>query len=262
MALEGRIALVGGASRGIGRGCAEALAAAGATVWLAARDAETLEGVRASLEQPPGPAHRAVPIDFQNRSAVETTLTELISRAGQPLIVVNNTGGPAPGLATDSDPDLFAAAFEAHLLAAQTVSRLVVPGMKEAGYGRIINVISTSVTSPIAGLGVSNTIRGAMANWGRTLAAELGRFGITVNNILPGYIATERLELFMARRAELAGVSETEMRQIMSDSVPVGRLGTPADIGTVVAFLASPAAGYINGVNLPVDGGRLVALNN
>jgi 3-oxoacyl-[acyl-carrier protein] reductase len=136
----------------------------------------------------------------------------------------------------------------------------VLPGMKASGYGRIVNVISTSVKEPIRNLGVSNTIRGATASWAKTLAGELGAFGITVNNVLPGYTQTQRLEQILNDRTKATGKSSAEIEQAMLATVPVGRFAKPAEIAAAIAFLASPAAAYINGINVPVDGGRMQSL--
>lgn len=254
-------ALVGGGSQGIGRGSAEALASAGASVTLLSRDPVALETARDELPQPAEQGHGYVAVDFGAWEEVRDAVAADVAANGPVAILVNNTGGPGAGSIREADPEALAAAFEQHILSYQASVHAVQPGMADNGYGRIINIISTSVVTPIRGLGVSNTIRGAVANWGRTLAAEVGGEGITVNNILPGYIDTSRLQTSMSRRAELAGTTTEEIEDIIRASVPVGRLGSPEDIGAVVAFLASPAAGYINGVNLPVDGGRLVNLN-
>lgn len=259
--LEGRRAAVGGASQGIGRGCAASLAAAGATVTVMARNDAALQEVREALPRPADQDHRAISVDFARGKNARDVLLAAVAADGPMTVLINNTGGPSPGPMEVAEPAALAAAFEQHVLAYQGSVQAVLPGMIDAGYGRIINIISTSVVTPIRNLGVSNTIRAAVANWGRTLAAELGHHGVTVNNVLPGFIDTARLEASMTRRAELTGTPLDEMRKTITESVPVGRLGTPADIGAVVAFLASPAAAYVNGVNLPVDGGRLVALN-
>ena len=261
LTLEGHRALVGGASKGIGRGCAEALAARGTTVTLMARHADTLETVRDGLPRPAGQDHTFIGVDFANWEDVRDAAAADIEANGPVAILVNNTGGPEAGPIREADPESFAAAFQQHTLTNQALVQVVQPGMIDMEYGRIINIISTSVVTPIRGLGVSNTIRGAVANWGRTLAGELGPLGITVNNVLPGYIDTERLQESMTRRAGLAGTAPDEIADVVVASIPARRLGTPADVGAVVAFLASPAAGYVNGVNLPVDGGRLVNLN-
>ncbi len=261
LSLEGLRAVVGGGSQGIGRGCAEALAASGATVTLLARDAGALTAVAEVLPRPIDQDHAFIAVDFGSWEDVRDAVTADIGAHGAVAILVHNTGGPGAGPARGADPEEYAAAFQQHLLSGQALVQSVVPGMVELGYGRIINIISTSVVTPIRNLGVSNTIRGAVANWARTLASELGPDGITVNNVLPGYIDTDRLRTSNVRRAELAGTTPEEIAAAQAASVPVGRLGTAADIGAAVAFLASPAAGYINGANLPVDGGRLVSLN-
>lgn len=261
LSLAGRTALVGGASQGIGKGCAEALASAGAAVVLMARSPEALDAVRASLPTPSGQTHRSRAVDFRDWRVVGNAVRAEVEQHGPITIVLNNTGGPGVGSAREASPAAFVDGVALHVGSFQATLAEVQHGMVEARYGRVINIISTSVVSPIRNLGVSNTVRGAVANWGRTLATELGPHGITVNNVLPGYIDTERLATSTIRRAELAGTTPQAMAEAITASVPVGRLGTPADIGAVVAFLASPAAAYVNGINLPVDGGRLVALN-
>ncbi len=261
LALEGRRALVGGGFPGIAGGSAEALAGHGASVTLLARNSETLESTRDNLPTPVGQHHGFIAVDFASWEDVRGAAGADVAANGPVAVLVNNTGGPSAGPMHEADPDSFAAAFEQHVLVNQALTGVVAPGMADEGYGRIINIISTSVMSPIRGLGVSNTIRAAVANWARTLAAELGGSGITVNNILPGYIDTDRLRATNRRRAELAGVTVEELAASQVASIPVRRLGTPADVGVAVVFLASPEAGYINGVNLPVDGGRMVSLN-
>ena len=226
-----------------------------------ARRAEVLEDLAAALPRPADQSHDSLAVDFSSWQDVRTAVSDQVDAVGPVTLLVNNTGGPGFGELQEAEPEALAAGFEQHVLAFQALTKAVLPGMIEAGFGRIVNIISTSVVTPIRQLGVSNTIRGSVANWGRTLAAELGSSGVTVNNVLPGYIDTERLEASMSRRAEAAGVSFDEMAERVTASVPAGRLGTPEDIGATVAFLCSPAAGYVNGVNLPVDGGRLVSLN-
>lgn len=171
-------------------------------------------------------------------------------------IVVLNSGGPPPGPAHEADIEQFEAAFRQHLLAFQAVVRAVVPGMKERNYGRIINVISTSVKQPLHDLGVSNTIRGAVAQWSKTLSNELGPFGITVNNVLPGATATERLATIIRNKSIKSGMIEEQVRLGMLHEIPLGRFAQPEEIAYAVAFLAGPSGAYINGINLPVDGGR------
>jgi len=174
--------------------------------------------------------------------------------------LINNTGGPAPGTILVAAPEQLISAFSNHILCNQILVQAIVPGMKEAGFGRIVNIISTSVKQPIPGLGVSNTIRGAVASWSKTLAGELGAFGITVNNVLPGYTRTDRLNSLIERKTKQSGKSIQEVEKDMIQDIPTNRFGQPEEIASAVAFLVSEAAGYVNGINLPVDGGRLSCL--
>lgn len=257
ISLEGRRALVCGSSQGIGRAAAETLAGLGARVTLLARNAESLEATRASL---PGDGHDTLTADFRDPAAVQQAVAAHIAATGPYQVLVNNTGGPPGGPAHTADPDAFEAAFRQHLVVNQLLVQAVLPGMKSAGYGRIVNVISTSVKEPIRGLGVSNTVRGAVAAWAKTLAGELGPFGITVNNVLPGFTATSRLDYIFDTKAEKTGMARTDVEAEALATVPLGRFAQPAEIGAAIAFLASPAAAYITGINLPVDGGRTGSL--
>lgn len=260
LSLNGRHALVCGATQGIGRAVAHELAAAGAKVTLIARDPVKLNAVLAALPGHEGVHHAALAVDMGDTAGLAALLDAQKERMGRVDILVNNTGGPAPGKAHESEVGAFEAAFRQHLMAFQTLARAVVPGMKQQGWGRVINIISTSVKQPLPDLGVSNTVRGAVANWGKTLANELGPFGITVNNVLPGATSTERLQAIIARKAERTGGSIEAAAREMSDEVPLKRFARPEEIAYAVAFLASDAAAYINGINLPVDGGRTGSL--
>lgn len=257
--LQGKRALVCGASRGIGRACAVALAQQGAEIVAAARDADRLEKLIRELPAGDGREHACIPVDLSDREALNDAMGDATSR-GPIEIIVNNSGGPAAGSAIDADPLAFENAFRQHLIADQIILQKLLPGMKTAGYGRVINIISTSVKEPIPGLGVSNVIRGAVASWAKTLAGELGPFGITVNNVLPGFTATERLEYIFRRRAEISGQTYEAVRDQALSQVPAGRFASPEETAAAVVFLASPAASYINGINLPVDGGRTASL--
>ncbi|MBN4060226.1 SDR family oxidoreductase [Planctomycetaceae bacterium AH-315-I19] len=255
--LTGKRALICGSTAGIGLACAHELASLGASITLLARNDEKLRKVQADL--PPGD-HQHIAADFSDPGAVHSAANEALERAGTHHILINNTGGPPGGRAIDASPDEFVCAFHAHLVCNQHLARALVPGMREAGFGRIINIISTSVKAPIPGLGVSNTIRGAVASWAKTLASELGPDGITVNNVLPGFTDTERLSSLFSAKADKQGASLEDIRAAAVASIPARRLALPEETAFAVAFLASPSASYINGINLPVDGGRLQSL--
>ena len=257
--LSGKHALVCGASVGIGRAAAHELALLGADVTVLARRADALQDVVAALPRSGVQKHDWIAVDVSNGDALRAQV-EALAGSNPVHILVNNTGGPPGGAAHDADVPAFLDAFNKHLVANQIIVQSVLPGMRAAGFGRIVNVISTSVKEPIAGLGVSNTIRGAVASWAKTLSAELGPHGITVNNVLPGYTRTQRLDQILQDRAEATGKSEAEVAAAMLATVPAGRFAEAAEIGGTIAFLCSPAAGYINGINLAVDGGRTKSL--
>lgn len=259
LTLEGKNALVCGSTQGIGRACAIEFARLGAFVTLMARHSEALEKVHAELPTDHGQKHGVIQADFSDWQAVQQRAGEFVTAGGPVHILLNNTGGPPAGPVFEAQPEDFLKAMTQHVLCNQVLAQICAPGMRDAKYGRIINIISTSVIMPIKGLGVSNTIRAAVANWARTLAAELGPFGITVNNILPGFTDTARLRSLLQGRASRAGISLEEVQRDSMASIPARRFGTPEEIAHAAAFLASPAAAFINGVNLPVDGGRLAA---
>lgn len=257
LSLEGKHALVGGGSRGIGRATAEALATLGARVTLLARDAAVLDQACAALT---GSGHHVLVADAADPAALRRTVDAHIAAHGPVTIVINNSGGPPGGPAHLADTDAYAAAFRQHLLAAHQLVQAALPAMRAAGWGRVVNVISTSVKEPIRDLGVSNTVRGAVAAWAKTLAGELGRDGITVNNVLPGFTATQRLDYIFETKAKKTGRPRAEIEAAARDAVPLGRFAEPEEVAAVIAFLASPAASYVNGVNIPVDGGRTGSL--
>jgi len=248
-----------GSTQGIGKASAIELASMGASIILVARNEEKLRIVQKQLDISRGQEHEYIVVDFSFPQELKKKVEEYVS-SNVVEILVNNTGGPAAGLAIDSKPDDFVKAFSDHLLCNHILAQAVVPGMKTKKYGRIINIISTSVKIPIKGLGVSNTIRGAVANWSKTLANELGAYGITVNNVLPGSTMTGRLEEVISGKANKMGKSIDEIRMEMIQEIPVKRIGEPYEIAAVIGFLASPAAAYVNGVNIPVDGGRTGSL--
>lgn len=258
--LKGKTAVVCGSTQGLGYASATELALLGANVVLMARNQEKLQSAVKSLDQSKGQLHQYLVADFTDANTVKTAITEFIAAGNTAQILVNNTGGPAGGTALSATTEAYLQAFNDHLLCNHLLTQALVPGMKAAGYGRIINIISTSVKQPIQGLGVSNTIRAAVANWSKTLATELGPFGITVNNVLPGFTKTVRADYVIQKKAAESGKSEEEVMKALVAEIPAGRIGDPKEFGAAVAFLASPAAAYINGINLPVDGGRLSCL--
>ncbi len=249
--LEGKHALVCGSTQGIGLAIAQSLADEDVRVTLLARSEDSLKKALSTLS---GVGHDYLVADFADFADL-SSLTDNI-RSGEFHILINNSGGPSPGLVKDADWNDFDTAISMHLKSSHHLMQCVLPTMKSQGYGRIINVISTSVRIPIQGLGVSNTVRGAMASWSKTLSNEIAQFGITVNNILPGPIETQRLKAIIIDTAEKKGISEEEVENNMKMSVPARRFGKPEEIGAMVAFLCSEQAGYINGINIPVDGGR------
>ena len=257
--LTGKRAVVCGSTQGIGRACAEELAGRGADVVLVARNEEALRRVAEDLATPHGEGHSWVRADFNDVEEVRAHVAEHLERTGPAQILVNNTGGPPHAPMIEASPEDFLHAISAHVGCGQALVQTMLPGMREAGYGRVINIASISVITPIPGLGVSNTTRAAVANWARTLAYELGPLGITVNTILPGYTATARLEDLAESIAESRGVTVEAVEAEWQAGIPLRRLADPAEIAAAVGFLASPAASYVTGVNLPVDGGRTAA---
>lgn len=253
--LLGRKALVCGASEGIGLASARSLAALGAEVTLLARREDALRAALAGLDASHGQRHGFIVADMLDLKAV----LPAIAGAGFG-IVVNNSAGPAGGALQNADEAQLLTVFRQHVIGAQQLLQAVLPGMRAARWGRIVNVISTSVKEPIPMLGVSNTIRGAMASWAKTLAAELAVDGITVNNVLPGYTRTQRLQQILRDRAAATGKSEAAVAEAMLATVPAARFAEAEEIAHAVAFLCQPMSGYINGINLPVDGGRTKSL--
>ena len=258
--LNGKNALVCGSSQGIGKAAAIELAQLGANVILVSRTATKMAAIIKQLDRrAPGQDHSFLVADFTDSADLRKKVLGLVNR--HPVhILVNNTGGPAAGAIMDADEADFMQAFHNHIICNHLLVGLVTPGMKAAGYGRIINIISTSVKQPIEGLGVSNTIRAAVANWAKTLASELGPYKITVNNVLPGSTDTERLRSLIQDRAQRAGTTTDKIIEQMQNYIPLRRFAEAAEVGAAVAFLASPAASYINGINLPVDGGQTKSL--
>jgi 3-oxoacyl-[acyl-carrier protein] reductase len=252
--LNNKNALVGGSTQGIGKATAFALAKEGVNITLIARNENKLKKVLSEL--PKNGEHDYIVADFSNPDSLKKQLGQKRNFH----ILVNNTGGPKSGLIQSAAPEEFRNAFNMHVICNQILVQHSLDYMKSEGFGRIINVISTSVKEPIPGLGVSNTIRNAVANWAKTLAGELAPFGITVNNVLPGFTDTARLDQIIKIKAEREGTTQAEMAEIMKGYVPAKRFGKAQELADAITFLASARASYINGINLPVDGGRTKSL--
>ena len=257
--LSNRNALVCGSTQGIGKATAVTLAKMGANVTLMARNEEKLQAVLSELDTSQGQSHNYACADFSNVENVQSAAQSITANKNI-HILINNTGGPAGGSITDASTDAFESAFQMHVVCNQILAQAVTPGMKTDGFGRVVNIISTSVKIPIAGLGVSNTIRGAVASWAKTMSNELGQFGITVNNVLPGFTDTNRQKSLITKKAENQGVSEEQIANGMKAQIPAARFAHAEEVANAAAFLCSPAAAYINGINVPVDGGRTGAL--
>ncbi|WP_100610558.1 SDR family oxidoreductase [Confluentibacter lentus] len=256
--LKNKYALVCGSTQGIGKATAIALALEGAYVTLAARNEEKLKLVLSELPNPEN--HTYIVADFSNPEDLHSKVVSFIQKNHGFHILVNNTGGPKSGTILDASILEFENAFTQHIKCNHLLAQAVIPFMKTEGFGRIINIISTSVKEPIPGLGVSNTIRAAVGNWSKTLASEVGALGITVNNVLPGFTDTERIAEIIKIKAKNEGTSIEEMTTVMKNYSPAKRFAKPEEIANAVVFLASEAANYINGINLPVDGGRTKSL--
>jgi len=257
--LKGKNALVCGSSKGIGKAIAIALSELGATVTLVARNEDKLIATKKELNTDAGQEHNILLCDFSKPSELKEIIQYHLKNYSY-QILINNTGGPPAGNISDAKEEQFISAFQNHLLCNHILTMELIPGMKQSGYGRIVNVISTSVKIPIKGLGVSNTIRAAVANWSKTLSNELAPFGITVNNILPGATKTERLEEIIRNRANNLKVDSEKIEEEMLAEIPMARFAVPKEVAAAAAFLASPAASYITGINIPVDGGRTGSL--
>ena len=257
--LAGKHALVCGGSEGIGRAAAVELAQLGADVTVLARREDALQAVVDALPNNGTQRHGLLVADIATTDALGDAVAGLA--ASTPVhILINNTGGPPGGPAHSANIAAYLDAFNKHLVANHTLLQSVLPGMRTARWGRIVNVISTSVYEPIANLGVSNTIRGAVASWAKTLSRELGGDGITVNNVLPGYTRTQRLDQILGDRSSATGKTHDEIASGMLASVPVGRFADAHEIGGVIAFLCTPAAAYVNGQSIAVDGGRMQSI--
>lgn len=259
LSLLNKTAVICGSSQGIGFAAAVELAELGANCILIARNEDSLQQALTHLPVQAGQQHQYQVADFTDTPAVEKAIESIVTN--QTIhILVNNSGGPKAGLIEKANVDEFTGAFQQHLINNQLLVNAVLPGMREANYGRIINIISTSIKTPLSGLGVSNTIRAAVAAWAKTLANEIGEYNITVNNVLPGLTETARLSSLVAGTAAKENKGEAVVAEELKATIPLKRFGTPAELANVIAFLASPAAAYVHGASIPVDGGRTPSL--
>jgi len=257
--LEGKVALVCGGSDGLGFGAAKELASLGCEIVLTGRDNRKLQEKIVSINSTNGRENTSIAIDFNNLEQLYKEVTQLLTF--KPVhILINNCGGPPPGNLHEAETDQLLNAFRLHILASHSITKKVLPSMLAADYGRIINIVSTSVRQPLMGLGVSNTIRGAMASWSKTLSLELAEKGVTVNCILPGTTKTGRLNNILKSRQEKLNISHEEAKALMLGEIPMGRFAEVEEISKAIAFLASPDASYITGVNLQVDGGKIKSI--
>ncbi|WP_207513275.1 SDR family oxidoreductase [Longitalea luteola] len=255
LSLEGKNAVICGSTQGIGLAIAEELALQGANCTLLARNEEALHAALKSLDIALRQQHSCLVANFSKPEQVKHVIEQHVQQ--KPVhILINNTGGPPPGSVLEATEEAFLQAFNQHLIVNQLLAQAVIPGMKQANYGRIINIISTSIRIPITNLAVSGTVRGAVAMWSKILANEVGQFNITVNNILPGLTKTQRLDSLIQNNAQKRGVSPDVIEQEMKQEIPMKRFGEAAELAAVAAFLASPAASYVNGISIPVDGGK------
>ncbi len=255
LSLEGKKAVVCGSTQGIGLAIAEELALLGAHCTLIARNEETLKEAVKKLDTSLQQQHHYLLADFNKPDDVKKTI-ESYTAANTVHILINNTGGPAAGPITEATEEAFLNTFSQHLICNHILAKACIPSMKKEGYGRIVNIISTSVKIPLKNLGVSNTIRGAVASWAKTLSNEVGQFNITVNNVLPGFTSTNRLTTLIDNMAKKGNTVIDIVEKNMLEEVPMKRFADASEVAAVAAFLASPAASYVNGVSIPVDGGR------
>lgn len=260
ISLKNKNALVCGASQGLGKAIAIELSELGASVTIVARNESKLKNVIEELKNDGNQKHKYVAVDFSEPEKLRKEITEYVLKNSPVHILVNNSGGPPAGEITKADSSEFEETFSRHLICNHILVQALLEGMKKEKYGRIINVISVSVKQPIDNLGVSNTIRGAVASWAKTLANEVGKYGITVNNVLPGATKTERLYSLIKGKADRENKTVNEIEKEMIKEIPAGRFGEPQELAYAAAFLASPSAAYINGISLAVDGGRISCL--
>ncbi|HEX2723642.1 MAG TPA: SDR family oxidoreductase [Gemmatimonadaceae bacterium] len=260
LGLRGRVAFVAASSKGLGRAIAEELAAEGADLFLCSRGAEALEQAKRQLGEAHGVRVEALPADVAKEDEIRNIVREATSRLGRIDILVTNAGGPPSGKFESLSPAMWNAAVGLTLMSVVNLTREVLPGMKERRWGRVINVTSIAVKQPVEDLMLSNSLRAAVTGFAKTLANEVAPFGITVNNILPGYTRTERVEQLSKALANREGISREDAMARWESEIPMRRLGEPREFAALAAFLASDRAGYLTGASIPVDGGWIKGL--
>ncbi len=259
ISLEGKKALVGGSSAGIGKAIAIQLAKSGASVTIMSRSENKLKAIVADLPTDKGQKHQYIKVDFTNFDSFKNIISEYF-KSNSVDILVNNTQGPPAGSALDKSIDDYQAAFDLLFKTVVYTTELALEKMRANKFGRIINVSSVSVKEPLSYLVLSNSIRTAVTAWAKSLTMDVGPDNITINNTLTGYFNTERIEEIIRRKSAKTGISEADVRKTMESEVSVKRMGDPEEYANLVTFLASDLAGYISGINIPIDGGRLKSL--
>jgi 3-oxoacyl-[acyl-carrier protein] reductase len=256
LGISGKTALVLGGSKGLGRGVARALAAEGVAVAILARGQEAIDKTVAEISESKGRAV-GVAADLADWPSVERACNTTRQQLGPIDILVNNSGGPPPSPVIGVAPEVWEAQFRQMVLVLFRLTDLVVPEMRARKWGRIINIASESVIQPIAAIGISNTLRASVVGWAKTLAGEVSRDGVTVNTMLPGPFATDRVAQVSKAMAQRQNLTVEEIQKRIASQVPVGRIGDPAEFGAVAAFLASQHAGYITGSTIRIEGGTI-----
>src|SRR4030095_10200731 len=260
LGLKDKVALVAAGSRGLGRAVAEELAAEGASLLLCARDPQTLTETAAAIAESSGAQGLAVPADVTVTADIKRVVDTGIERFGRIDILVTNAGGPPAGTFDQLTHEQWEAALRLTFFSAIELTRQVLPGMKERRWGRILNITSMAVKQPVDNLILSNSLRAAVTGFARTLANEVAAFGVTVNNIMPGYTRTERVEELAGMMAKKQGITPAEFIARWEQEIPMRRIGEPREFAALAAFLVSERASYITGTSIPVDGGWIKAL--
>ena len=257
LGLDGKVAIVGGASKGLGRACAEGLAREGTRVAICSRDAELLGRTAAEISEETGSEVVPIPGDLSGLSGVKDLFRATVGHFGGVDIVVNNSGGPPPSSAQEADDEMWDSAIQLSLLFFARMCREAVPQMRERGGGRIINILTSTVKQPVPNLMLSSATRLAALGFAKTLADEVAAENILVNNVAPGYHLTDRMKVVVEDRALASGLTDDDVLRDLESDIPMRRIGRPEELANLVVFLASDAASYITGTTIQVDGGLI-----